>query len=194
MKKILFILFFTCASATLFAQSNTVISFPIGLPMGDINTYIGKPSFRGINFDYRHHVNPNLALGVNVSWHVFYEELASDTYTAGTETLTGKQYRYSNHVPMAATVSYFLSPDADIMPFVSLGIGTMYSRRNTNMNLYTLEEEAWNFLLQPEVGVQKVVENVGLHLSAKFNYGFKAGDELTEAQSFLAINVGFTFH
>lgn len=108
-------------------------------------------------------------------------------------TLSGKQYRYSNHVPMYVTGSYFLKPGETLNPFVSLGIGTMYTRRNTDMNLYTIEEEAWHFALQPEFGFfYGLNDGGGFTVSGKFNQGFKAGD-LPESQSFFTLNFGFTF-
>jgi len=79
-------------------------------------------------------------------------------------------------------------------PFVGLGIGTIYTIRNTDMNLYTLEQEAWNFALVPTVGVLIQANDVtSFHVSAKYNYGFQAGSELTNAQSYISLNVGFTF-
>ena len=192
-KKFLIIIFALLATTAVFAQSNTTLSYAIGFGTGDLGDFIGKPSFRGIALDYRYRIQPNLALGATFGWSTFYEEVASDTYTLGNESLTGKQYRYSNNIPMLATVTYFLSPDENINPFGTLGVGTMYTRRNTDMNLYTLEQEAWIFLLQPEVGVQiGVADNAGLSLSLKYNVGFQAGD-LPENQSYLSLNVGFAF-
>ena len=61
------------------------------------------------------------------------------------------------------------------------------------MNLYTLEEEAWNFALVPEVGLQyDLLNGAFLHVSGKFNHGFKAGD-LDAAQSYFSLNIGLAF-
>ena len=78
-------------------------------------------------------------------------------------------------------------------PFIGLGTGVMYSRRNTDMNLYTVQEEAWNFTLCPEIGVQ-FNSNISsaTTIMLKYYYGFAAG-ELDEPQSYLALNVGFVF-
>ena len=194
MKKFFIIILAAFATSTAFAQSNTTLSYAIGFPTGDLGDFIGNVSFRGISLDYRYRIQPNLALGTTFGWSTFYEEVASDTYTLGNESLTGKQYRYSNNIPMLATVTYFLSPDEKINPFGTLGIGTMYTRRNTDMNLYTLEEESWNFLIQPEVGAQiGIADHSSLSLSLKYNLGLEAGD-LPENQTYLSLNVGFAFH
>lgn len=195
MKKIVLLVSFCLISVgALFAQSNTTFTYSMGFGTGDLGDFIQQPSFRGVNLDFRKMVQPNVGVGFSIGWNVFYEEKADDTYSLGNSTLSGKQYRYSNHIPMMVNGAYFLKPGETLNPFVSLGIGTMYTRRNTDMNLYTVEQEAWNFLLQPEFGVQYLVNDAtAITVSGKFNYGFKAGSELDAAQSFFALNVGFSF-
>jgi outer membrane protein W len=195
MKKIFLLTVFSFFLAgAVWAQSNTVISYSVGIPTGDLGDFIGKTSWRGMSFDYRKMVNPNVGVGVNFSWNTFYEEMDRATYTQDNVSLTGKQYRYSNNFPMLATAAYFLKPEEDLNPFFGLGLGTMYTLRNTDMNLYTLEREAWNFLLQPEIGFQYGVDPAtALQLSLKYNYGFAAGNELKNPQSYIAFNIGIVF-
>ena len=194
MKKI-----FLIASLALFgaglagAQSLFTTSYSIGFGTGDLSDFIGQPSFRGFNMDYRNMVTPNVGVGFTAGWNVFYEEMDYDSYTYENLTISGKQYRYSNHIPMYASVSYFLKPGETLNPFVGIGLGTMYTRRNTDMNLYTLEQEAWHFAVQPEIGFYyQANDGGGVTVSGKFNQGFKAGD-LSSAQSFFTLNFGFTF-
>lgn len=195
MKKILLITLFTAfAFGASFAQSNTALTYSIGFPTGDLSDFVQKTSWRGIGFDYRKMIQPNIGIGFNLGWNVFYEEMDRATYTNGNESLTGKQYRYSNHFPMQVTGAYFLRPGETKSPFVGLGLGTMYTVRNTDMNLYTYEQEAWNFLMTPEVGFQFMADDAtAIHISAKYNYGFKAGNELDGAQSFISLNIGIAF-
>ena len=183
-----------CISHVALAQSNVTTSYVVGFPMGDLTDFIGKTSWRGFSFDYRYTFKPNVALGLNVAWSTFYQELGYGTYTSENASLTGKQFRYSNHVPIVATMTYFLGrPDEPMNPFVSFGLGTMYTRRNTDMNFYTLEQEAWNLLVQPEIGIQyDLGAGVAVAISGKYNYGFEAGD-LDDPQSYFALNIGFAF-
>jgi outer membrane protein len=194
MKKI-----FIIASMLLFsagmagAQSMFTTSYSIGFGTGDLGSFISQTSFRGFNIDYRNMITPNVGVGFTGGWNVFYEEKPYDSYTSGDVTLSGKQYRYSNHIPMYVTGSYFFKPGDVMNPFVGLGVGTMYTRRNTDMNLYTLEEDAWHFALQPEIGFYyQLNDGGGITVSGKYNTGFKAGD-LNETQSFFTLNFGFTF-
>lgn len=174
---------------------NTYLDFAysIGFGTGDMGDFVNKASFRGISFDYRYAVQPNIAIGFNLAWNAFYEEKGSDTYTVDNASLTGKQFRYSNNVPILATGTYLFSPDELLCPYVALGIGTMYARRNTDMNLYTLEQEGWPFVLQPEAGVRiQAADKVGVLMNVKYLNGFTAGD-FDATQSYITINLGLAF-
>jgi len=192
MKKILIIIFsFSCIQAL--AQENFInFQYSIGFGTGDLGDFIDSPSFRGFVFDYRRKVEDNIALGVEVGWNVFYDELNFDTYTVENLSITGKQWRYNNQVPLLFAADYFLATEEKVKPFAGLGIGTMYSRRNTNMNVYTIEEEAWNFALRPEVGViYDISYSTGVSATAKYYIGFESGDLPT--QSYLSLNLGILF-
>jgi hypothetical protein len=165
----------------------------MGFGMGDLGDFISKPSFRGATLDFRQMTSDKLGIGFSLGWNVFYEEKSYDTYVFENQSLSGKQYRYSNHVPMLASFDYYLTAGQKINPFIGLGTGVMYTRRNTDMNLYTVEQEAWNFSLQPQIGIE-IDNNISSSFTviAKYYNGFAAGD-LDENQSYFSINVGWTF-
>jgi outer membrane protein W len=180
------------AAAPSFAQGSFSIQYSMGFAMGDSKTYISTPSFRGATMEYKYNIKDDLAIGADVSWNVFYERKASDTYTSGTVSVSGVQYRYTNSIPIYVSIDKYFKPGEKINPFVGLGIGTMYTRRNTDMNLYTLEADSWAFALQPEAGVRvDMSSQVDFILALKYNYGLSTNE--LPAQSYLAVNVGFVF-
>jgi outer membrane protein W len=182
-----------CTVGILKAQSTTTITYPIAFPSGDLKDFSSKTSFRGINLDFQKMVQDNVGVGFSVGWNVFYEELNYDTYTVDNVSLSGKQWRYSNLIPMLISSTYQLKPGDSMNPYVGLGVGVMYSLRNTDMNLYTLEQDAWNFTLQPAVGVLIEASDVTkVNISARYTHGFEAGNELPGAQSYFSLNFGFT--
>ena len=63
------------------------------------------------------------------------------------------------------------------------------------MNQYEYERQAWNFALQPEIGmlISSSPYNA-VSISAKYNHGFQAGNELDEAQSYISLNIGILFY
>jgi outer membrane protein W len=93
---------------------------------------------------------------------------------------------------MSVVGQYHLKTEGGLKPYLGLGIGTIYDLRNTNMGLWTIEQDNWHFLLSPEAGlVFPVGPDVGLKLSAKYDYAFKT----SSAGSFsnLNFNIGFIF-
>jgi outer membrane protein len=193
MKKIIVLAILSVFSLSAFPQGGiTALQYSMGFGTGNIGDFISAASFRGFTLDYRSMVRPTLGVGVDIGWNVFYEDRPYDTYTSGTISYSGKQWRYSNHFPMLAGVDYYMKPDNMINPFVGLGLGTMYSLQNTDMGTYTFEKDAWHFAMRPELGViLNAASGVGAMIAAKYYYGVKAGD--LPAQGYFTINVGFVF-
>ncbi len=89
------------------AQDNVyAFQYTMGFSMGDFNDFISQPSFRGVTFDYRRMVTPNVGVGVEFNWSAFYEEKDYATYTRETGSISGKQYRYCSVVPMLVSAEY----------------------------------------------------------------------------------------
>ncbi len=58
MKKIFILIVFTVIAVSAFPQRNlTALQYSIGFGTGDMQDFIGKPSFRGFTFDYRNLVH-----------------------------------------------------------------------------------------------------------------------------------------
>jgi len=176
------------------AQSGyTSFQYQIGFGMGDLGDYIGAASFRGFTFDYQKNLSTNISVGAEFSWSTFYEKKEYDTYTVEPYSLSGIQYRYSNMFPMLLTAEYYFIEEGAVKPYFNLGIGTMYTIRDTDMGLWRIEEKAWQFGLKPELGLMyEVGVSSSVKLEAKYYMGI-GGSEL-ENQSFFAISAGMVFH
>ena len=193
MKKILIIAVLALSFATAYSQrSITSFQYSVGFGTGNMHDFISAASFRGFTIDYRSMVNQNIGVGVDIGWNVFYDEMPDAVYEYNNITYAGKQWRYSNEFPILGAVDYYLKPDANVVPYVGLGLGTMYSLQNTDMGTYTFEKDAWHFTLRPEIGLMiEPAPGVGLNVVGKYYYGFKAGD--LPAQGFFTLNFGFVF-
>jgi hypothetical protein len=196
MKKIIALVIF-CSVVSLnsvFSQVENHISiqYDMSFGTGDLGTYISPWSFRGASAQYRYAVTHNILVGMDAAWNVFYEKKNYDSYTAGTQTLSGVQYRYQNEVPLLAAIDYVFMPEKDFQPYIGLGIGTIYSERLTWMGVWSLEQNPWQFALKPEVGLMyKVSYGTALKLGLKYYTGFKAGD--LETQNYFTISVGMAW-
>jgi len=174
------------------AQNLYMLEYPIAVGTGDLNTFINNPSFRGFNFGYRNMVDNNRAVGLDIGWQTFFEQKDLATYTDGTASLTGVQYRYTNCFTASLQVDQVFADGKDIRPFIGIGAGTMYARRTLDMGLYRLERDPWQFMLQPEAGVSLYLANgSALILSANYYWGFKTQE--LEAQSYMAFGIAYAF-
>lgn len=191
MKKI-FLIFFAIVSVPAFSQHLTAVQYSMGFGTGDLGDFIDKPSFRGFTIDYRKLVQPNIGVGFDAGWNVFYSERDYDVYTIENLSYSGRQYRYNNQIPVLFAVDYYMNYDEGVTPFVGFGIGTMFSRRNTDMGQYSLEQDAWHFAIRPEVGIlYEMREGVSFSVTGKYYMGFEADD--LDAQNYFALNFGFVF-
>ena len=195
MKKIAFILVFAglVVSGKLSAQGDyTSIQYVMSFGTGDIADYISNASFRGGVIDYHKQLNTNLLAGIEFGWNTFYEKKDYDTYTKGNASLSGIQYRYSNNSPLLVTAEYHLQPENSIKPYANFGLGTMYTKRSTDMGMYRITEDTWHFAIKPELGFMiDLGISSALKIAAKYYIGFGAGD--LETQSYLGISAGFAF-
>lgn len=195
MKKIYLVILLASIFATqgTMAQKNLMsVQYSVGLSAGDFNKYITNTSFLGMNFDYRNMVTPNIGVGIEFAWNNFYESLDYGTYTSGTASLTGKQYRYSFVAPMLLAANYYFKSSEKVNPFIGLGIGTAHSRNNLDMGMYTVEENVWHFALRPEAGlIYNLNPYMGLMATAKYYNNSKSGD--ISSRSFLSVNVGLAW-
>ncbi len=174
------------------AQSSFTTYYSMGFGTGDVNTYISAPSFRGFGMEYKNYIKPNLSIGIDVAWNVFYERKDYDTYTSGTLSVSGVQYRYINAVPIFVNTNYYFKPGGKIKPYVGLGIGTMSMNRKTEMNLYYISEDSWNFALKPEAGILfNANPEMDILIAGKYNYGFAANG--MTAQSYFTLNLGLVW-
>ena len=177
----------------LFSQEgHFTISYDMSFGLGDLGDFISEPSFRGATAQYRKNLSDNISVGVDAGWNVFYERKDYETYTEGSISLSGIQYRYQNEIPILVSADYMLSTDKNIKPYAGLGIGTIYCERITDMGIWRLEENPWQFAMKPEIGMlYELNGGTALQLALRYNYGFKT--EELEGQGYLTIGIGFAF-
>jgi hypothetical protein len=193
MKKTIFIVLLLVGSLSAFSQEGfTALQYSMGFGTGNVKDFTNPVSFRGFTFDYRSLVMDNVGVGVEFGWNVFYEAIPDAVYSVGNVDYSGKQWHTSNHFPMLLGLDYLIKPDAQVTTIAGLGLGTMYTMRNTDMSAYTFETDAWQFALRPELGfIFNANPDLGIMVLGKYYYGFKTGD--LPSQGYFAINVGFVF-
>jgi len=196
MKKIIFLtIFFSLVVAIKgYSQQYSYISmkYAVSFSSGDMADYISPTSWRGFLMEYRGAVRSNLLVGVDVGWNVFYEKKYKDSYSDGTATITGVQYRTQNTVPILVSADYMLKTDTPLKPYVGLGIGTLFSERATDMNLYRIQENTWQFALKGEAGfLYELSYNSSVKFAAKYYNGFKTNS--LDSQGYFSLSLGMAW-
>ena len=193
MKKIIFtlIIAFAISISAVNAQKGYVsFNYGISFGTGEQADYISAASFRGFLFEYKYAFSEKLYGGFDLGWYMFYEDTGYDTWTIGTESISGYQYRYNQDVPFLLSVEYMFRPGQTINPYVNIGLGGLYARRKTEMGVYYTLQESWQFAIKPEVGLLFNINSKGaVKLSFKYYNGFDSGD--LDAQTFVSIGVGY---
>jgi len=192
MKKI-FLLFLTVITlqAVYGQKGYSAVSYSMGFSTGDFNEYVDQVSYRGINMEFYWHVKPNLDAGVEVGWNVFYSKEDKKTYTEGTQSISGVQYRYTNAVPIIAGARW-RKTGGKTEPYLGAGLGTTSVNRSTDFGLYRIYNNTWQFCVRPEAGlIYKTSTYSGITAGVKYYANFE-NDDLS-AQSYFTVNVGFAF-
>jgi hypothetical protein len=185
------------ASTALHAQSwekkDFSYEYSMGIPVGSLADFINETSFRGFTFAYQNPISDNISFGLEASWNVFNQELPYATYTIGTESITGEQFRYLNSYPILLGAQYHYRPTTEVDLALGLGMGIAGQYQAVDMGQYRISESSWQFLMRPElIANYEIGMDTDFRISAKY-YGAFSNNTL-DGRSFVAINVGFAFH
>lgn len=196
MKKLVFLII-ACSlliSTKSFSQQGNYMSvqYAVSFGTGDLGEYISKVSWRGALVEYRGAVANNIMVGFDLGWNVFYEKKDYDTYTIGSESLSGIQYRNQNMVPILFAADYLIMNEGALKPYVGLGIGTMYAERATDMNLYRWTQNPWQFAMKGELGLlYEVSYSSAIKFAVKYYNGFKTGS--LDNQGYVSLSLGLAW-
>jgi outer membrane protein len=97
-------------------------------------------------FEYQYALTSQFVVGVAGGFNKF----SYDTYTEGTVSISGLQYRYTNSFPIVFTFDYFYDTEATLTPFAGFGLGTIYSDRRVDIGLFETKIQEWQFVFSPK--------------------------------------------
>jgi len=166
--------------------------YSVGIPVGSFGDFIEETSFRGVAFSYQNPVSDHFSFGFEIGWNVFYEDAGEASYTEGSSTITGDQFRYVNSYPLLLQGQYHFMPEEPFDFYAGLGLGVINHVQAVDLGLYRIQEEAWQFALRPEAGIlYKVKPGTSFRFALKYYGSFADGD--LESRSFLSLNAGLVF-
>ncbi len=156
--------------------NNGFLSFNYAISggLGSLNEYIGKPSFRGFNFDYRRRMNEHVSAGVMLGWTHFYEKLDRAEYQAPDNpnvTVNAVQSRKVSAMPITLQGHYYFVNSSGIEPYLGFGMGA-----------YRMEYEKWWGAIQER------------NDTWKFGINGQFGATIPIAKDYVGLNVGMVYH
>ena len=191
MKKIVFIISIFLSTVTLSAQDFIGASWDISTGLSDTYSYIKGTSLRGITFlDIRSFLRSDISVGGSLGLNTFNKSL-SGSFRDGSATITGKQLRYINSLPLMANFHYYIDDDKqDVTVYAGTGIGTYIVEQRTDMGLYTAGSGfKWHFGFQPQVGVLiPVLNKFHMNLAFKYHHAFRRSDR--DGVNYVSVSLG----
>jgi outer membrane protein W len=189
---LLAVLVMVFAGATQAQTSLFSINYSISIPTGNTADYIDQVSGRGLKLEYQRFLNRNIALGGEAGIYTLYKKEVNKTYTEGSASLSGVQYRYQNSYPILLTGTYYANETGELRPYAGLGVGTIAHDRRIDMGIFTSEETHWQFALRPELGLlYRPAQYVGFKFGAKYYQSFSSND--LAGQSTIGLDFGIVF-
>jgi hypothetical protein len=171
-----------------------VLTYDLSFPLGDMKDYIDKTSWRGFGLEGRWLVTPNITLGLGWHWNTFYET-TDEMIELENGHVSGNQYRIVYGSPIMVTAFWYPSSpldNPDFMPYLGLGLGTIWMKKRLEIGVVAIEENNWHFGLSPEAGLMYPVGYyTSLLVAARYNYAFETGD--APEYQWWSVSVGFAW-
>lgn len=175
-----------------FRLKNFRINYDVAVPQGKMsNEFISQMSWRGVSIENRWGIKPKISIGFLLGWQVFAQQV--DNYTQvlnnGNAAINGNQFRTINTFPIQGTVHYTIVEDADIMPWVGLGIGLAHSNQVMQVGFFEEQRTITSFSLTPQAGIDLPI-NRATSLSVSTRYNFFLHSNQPFNYSFMVFSVG----
>jgi hypothetical protein len=156
------------------------LNWNIMIPESETADFIKDTSYRGMSLEGRKWQGDNLTVGFMLGWNVLDQKLfATETVNGSNATVdvTGTQYRYINSFPVLAGVHMYLGRWGTTRLFAGAMGGGYIVERRTELGLFAVESQKWQWGLAPEVGLLLPLETSVAFISARYNYAFENGDD-----------------
>jgi outer membrane protein W len=175
-----------------FRVNNFRINYDVAVPLGKMSSeFINQMSWRGVSIENRWGIKPKISIGYLLGWQVFAQRF--DNYTQelnnGNAAINGNQFRTINTFPIQGTVHYTIVEDADIMPWVGLGIGLAHSNQVMQVGFFEDQRTITSFSLTPQAGIDLPINRVtSLSVSTRYNFFLHSSQPFN--YSFMVFSVG----
>ena len=169
-------------------------NYAISMPLGSVGDYIGEPSFRGFNFDYRRKLTDNVTAGIMLGWTHFYEKRDREVYSIPNQpgvSVSAVQSRKISVTPITLQGHYHFLPDAKIEPYVGFAMGAYRVEYEKWWGDIQERNDVWKFGINGQLGVLVPItpDYFGFNFSLLYQWIPYEYSEV-ESLTYLALNMG----
>ena len=153
------------------------ITYEVSAGTGETKDFVSGLNFRNIAVDGRKTLGRNTSAGMHIGWNILTSQ-DEQTIQFNNATITGgAQIRYINAFPIYANAHYYFGRRRGVRPYIGGNLGTIYEESRLDISVFALSDKIWHFAVAPEIGLIFPVDwHIKAHLSARYNYGFKASN------------------
>jgi hypothetical protein len=179
------------AATPLHGQTWYAATYQPAVPLGNTQDFADNFGWRGIGFDIKKPIKPNLTLGLSFGWHVIDQQTDEVVAVTGVD-ISGDQFRYVNSWPILANLTYLFGSKGGVRPFLAANAGTYVIEQQVDIGLYSIHETNWHFGFAPEAGIAFPLRpDLAAVLNGRYNYALSAGG--VGDQSYVTFGVGFAW-
>ena len=157
------------------------VDWQFNAPVG--NEYANVASGWGMNFEGGYYIIPKMSLGLFVSYHTNNKYIGEQVLQlSSTESLYTDQQHSIYQVPFGITSRWRFIEDRMFEPYIGVKLGAMYTRMESDTQVYTYYQDRWGFNVQPEIGFSLFpmpVNRIGFHMAIYYSYATNKSHVLT---------------
>lgn len=157
------------------------VDWQFNAPVG--NEYANVASGWGMNFEGGYYIIPKMSLGLFVSYHTNNKYIGEQVlHLSDTESLYTDQQHSIYQVPFGITSRWRFIEDRMFEPYIGVKLGAMYTRMESDTQVYTYYQDRWGFNVQPEIGFSLFpmpVNRIGFHMAIYYSYATNKSHVLT---------------
>ena len=157
------------------------VDWQFNAPVG--NEYANVASGWGMNFEGGYYIIPKMSLGLFVSYHTNNKYIGEQVLRlSDTESLYTDQQHSIYQVPFGITSRWRFIEDRMFEPYIGVKLGAMYTRMESDTQVYTYYQDRWGFNVQPEIGFSlfPMPDNrIGFHMAIYYSYATNKSHVLT---------------
>lgn len=164
------------------------------------NDFANHASGWGMNFEGGYYIIPQMSLGLFISYHTNNKYIGEQVLNlSSTESLYTDQQHSLYQVPFGVAARWRFIDEGVWEPYMAVKLGAMYSRMESDTQVYTFYDKTWGFNVQPELGITiypMKYARTGLHLAIYYNYSTNKSKVLTyniDGYNNIGFHVGLSF-